>query len=143
MYCTVDDIKKAIPETDIIQLTDDAGAGVIDATKTDEAIQYASDIIDGYLLGGGYTLPLSPVPGIVLSACVDLAIHYLYGRRYAADIPAGIESRYTNAMKLLGLVQAGKISLGVISPNGYQDGQYKGSKTAADRVFNKDVWDSY
>jgi phage gp36-like protein len=142
-YCTVDDIKKAIPEKDIIQLTDDVGTGIIDTTRTDEAILNASDIIDGYLSGGGYTLPLSPVPGIVRSICCDLAIHYLYGRRFAAEMPQGIELRQSNALKLLGLIQAGKISLGIASPDGYQDGQYKTNKTASDRIFPKDVLDSY
>ncbi|MCL4492330.1 MAG: DUF1320 domain-containing protein [Nitrospirae bacterium] len=140
-YCTLDDLKKAIPESSIIQLTDDAGLGVVDQAKVDDAIAYADQLIDGYLRGR-YTLPLSTVPGLIKTLSVDLAIFHLYGRKSDDEFPDAVMARYKNAIKLLEQIQKGLISLGIeTSTTG--TGSYKTNKTSDDRTFNKDVLDTY
>lgn len=138
-YCTVDDIKKSIPEANIIQLTDDAGTGVIDQTKVNEAIAYADQLIDGYLRGR-YSLPLNPVPGLVNKLSVDLAIFHLYSRRFELEMPESMMAKYKNAIKLLEQIQKGLVLLGIeSSETGPGQGYYKTNKTADDREFNKTV----
>ncbi|MEW6115378.1 MAG: DUF1320 domain-containing protein [Nitrospirota bacterium] len=140
-YCTLDDIKKAIPESNIIQLTDDNGLGAVDQAKVDDAIAYADQIIDGYLRGR-YTLPLSSVPGLIGKLSVDLAIFHLYGRKFEMELPEGIMARYKNAIKLLEQIQKGLLSLGIESSS-TEAGHYKTNKTSEDRTFSKDVLDAY
>ncbi|MEW5745278.1 MAG: DUF1320 domain-containing protein [Nitrospirota bacterium] len=141
-YSTLDDLKKPLPEKNIIELTDDDGLGVVDQTKVDEAIAYADQLIDGYLRGR-YSLPLSTVPGLIKQLSVDLAIFHLYGRRFEMELPEGIMARYKNAIKLLEQIQKGLISLGIESASTGSQGIYKSNKTSDDRTFSKDILDTF
>lgn len=139
-YCTLDDIKDHIPEKNIVQLTDDEDLGVIDQAKVDNAIATADIIIDGYLRGR-YALPLSnPVPGLIKTLSVNLAIFHLYSRRLELEMPEAMISRYKNALKVLEQIQKGIVTLGIeTAETGPGQGYYKTSKTSDDRVFSKDV----
>jgi phage gp36-like protein len=141
-YSTLDDIKAHIPEENLIQLTDDENLGTINQTRIDEAIEYADEIINGYLRGR-YTLPLSPVPGLITKLSVDLAIFHLYSRRLELEMPESMMQRYKNAIKLLEQIQRGLITLGVDSDVTPEPGEYKTSKTSNDRIFTEEVWDKY
>ncbi|MDQ7799559.1 MAG: DUF1320 domain-containing protein [Candidatus Edwardsbacteria bacterium] len=141
-YCTLDDIKKVAPETDLIQLTDDDNLGIIKTTITDAAIEDADDFIDTYLRGR-YTLPLSETPKIIAKLSVDLALYYIYERRFKTKMPEGIIGSYNNAIKLLGQIQQGRISLGVDSGTSTGSGEFQTNKTSDSRVFNSDVMDQY
>ena len=48
MPCTLDDVKKQLPEAVIISLTDDSTVGVIDETNFEKAVADADAEIDGY-----------------------------------------------------------------------------------------------
>lgn len=78
-YSTQDDIVLAKNDAVLRQLAPD-GADGIDAAIVAGAISSADGIIDGYMLSGGYTVPLASPPGIVKEISVGLAICYLYGR---------------------------------------------------------------
>ncbi len=56
-YCTLDDLKKAVPEDVLRRLTDDSGADIIDETKAVEAMASAAEEIDTYI-GGRVKLPI-------------------------------------------------------------------------------------
>jgi len=141
-YCTLDDLKAALPERTLIQLTDDAGAGEVDQTKVDDAVQYAGSMIDGYL-GGRYTLPLDPVPALIRAVAVDLSIFHIYSRNSDAEMPRTVSDKYPNATKLLGLIQRGEVQIGVTPISGSGDGggsgSYRTNKRSSDRVFGPDV----
>lgn len=164
-YCTLDDLKNALPEEKLIQLTDDENlfqstddeedpapttidpddedcAAIIE--RINDAIDYADQLIDGYLRSR-YTLPLSAAPKFVTKLSVDLALFYLYGRRFDTEIPEGQTKRYDNCIKILGNIQAGKISLGTgeTEPEAPLDGGYKTNKTSDDRIFSKIALDAF
>lgn len=142
-YCTLDDIKKAIPEQNIVQLTDDTGAGTLDQAKVDDAIAYAEQLIDGYLRGR-YTLPLSTIPGLIKMLSVDLAVFHLYSRRFELEMSESMMAKYKNAVKLLEQIQKGLVTLGIESADtGPGQGHYKTNKTAEDRTFSKDVLEQF
>lgn len=141
MYCALADIKNALPESDIIQLTDDANTGAVDQTKVDDAIDYADQLIDGYLRAK-YTLPLSTVPGLLKSTAVDLAIFHLYSRKPDMPMPDTILLKYKNSVKLLDQIQKGALTLG-IETSSTASGIFKTNKTSTDRTFSKDVLDTY
>lgn len=139
-YCILDDLKSAAPETDLIQLTDDAGTGTINLAIVSEVITYAGDLIDGYLRSR-YTLPLNPVPSLIKDIAVDLALYKLYKRRFNLSAPDGISESFKNSMKTLKEIPAGTVSLGTDAlPQGLPEpGKVLTNKTSDDRVFSKDV----
>lgn len=114
-YATESDITKQLPEGDLVQLTDDAGAGVVDQAVLAAALEDADTEIDGYL-GSRYPLPLANPPAILNKQAVDIVIYNLYGRR--GGPPEHIAARYKNAIAFLSKVAEGKISLGAGDPDG-------------------------
>jgi phage gp36-like protein len=145
-YHDLDDLKKDISEEELIQLTDDAELGAIDTAVYEAARDAADSLIDGYLKGGGYDVPLAPVPTIIKSISKDITIYSLTKRRLRTSIPDSVENTYKAQIKLLESIQAGKVSIGVdraTSASGTGSGSYKTNKTAADRTFSKDVLDGF
>lgn len=109
MYCTVDDIKKMIPDVVIAQLTNDTGGQTIDTTKVDEAIAQAQGEIDAYV-STRYAVPLSPAPDILRKLCVDIAIYNLYSRLVELT-PQTRKDRYDSAISQLNNIAKGLILL--------------------------------
>lgn len=143
MYCTIEDIKQAIPEDNIIQLTDDTGTGVIDQAKVEDAIQYADQLIDSYLRGR-YTVPLNPVPALIRRLSVEMAGFNLYSRRFELAMPEAMLQRRKEIIRLLEQIQKGMITLGTEPPEkGPGFGHYHTNKTAEDRIFNKTVLNGF
>lgn len=142
-YSSLEDLKKAIPETNIIQLTDDEGLGSVNQNRVDEAIAYADQMIDGYLRGR-YTTPLSPVPGLIKKLSVDLAVFHLYSRRLELEMPEAMMQRYKSAVKVLEQIQKGIVSLGIEpADDGPGQGYYKTNKADEDKTFSKDVLNQF
>lgn len=71
MYCTRADLEAAYGEDRI------AGWSQLDSNRTEHAIRNASSEIDGYLISGGYSVPLSGPPENLRNYCVDLAVSNL------------------------------------------------------------------
>jgi phage gp36-like protein len=115
-YSTLADIEEQLSEAELIGLTDDAAADAVDADVVTRAIADADEEIDGYV-GSRVKVPLSPVPGIIRKYSVDIAVYNLYARRHAS-IPEIREKRYENALKFVGLVARGTVSLGTDDPEG-------------------------
>lgn len=114
-YCTVDDIRKQIDESKLIQLTDDENLGNVNQARVDRAIADADREIDGYA-GSRYPVPMNPVPEVLRKLAVDIAVYNLYVRR--EKVPEARSGQYVNAVKFLERVAMGKISLGVTDPDG-------------------------
>ena len=111
MYCTVEDMKKLIPESTLIQLTDDESLGNINQARIDEAVASADAEINSYC-GSRYSVPFTPVPDMIRKVSVDIAIYNLYSRK-VEEIPETRETRYKNAIRFLEIVAKGSISIGV------------------------------
>ncbi len=154
-YCTLDDLKAASSEAKLIELTDDENLAPesIDPDNPDhaaimarisDAIDYADQLIDGYMRTR-YALPLVSVPKLITKLSMDLALFYLYGRRFDTEIPEGQTSRYRNAERILQRIQEGKLSLGTdeSAPEAPSGGSYVTNKTASDRLFSKEVLEKF
>lgn len=113
-YCTLADLMEELPADVLMRLTDDAGAGEIDAGKAQRAIDTAAGEIDTYL-GARYALPLSSVPPVLGKFNADIAIYNLYSR-VRETVPEMRQKRYDNAVRFLERVAEGKISLGLQPP---------------------------
>ena len=114
-YCTQSDILEQLDEDVLIQLTDDADAGAVDASVVARAIIDADAEIDSYC-GVRHTVPFTTVPEIIRKVSVDIAIYNLYVRRKGA--PESRKERYDNAIRFLKDVSMGKASLGENDPEG-------------------------
>jgi phage gp36-like protein len=115
-YSILTDLKEQLSETELIQLTDDAGAGVVDTSVTDRAIADADTEIDGYV-GTRLEAPLDPVPDIIRKLGIDIAIYNLFSRRHDS-VPETRKDRYRNAIAVLSKIAEGKMSLGANDPAG-------------------------
>lgn len=136
-YCTIEDIKALLPEADLVQLTDDEGAGTINAQRLEEAIAQADADIDSYL-SAKYTVPLTPVPAVAKKLSVDIAVYNLYSRRLEG-IPETRSDRYKNAVRMLEGMAKGTISVGAeTAPSPAGDAGGPGAtRTADERTFTK------
>jgi len=135
-YCTLDDIVKLIPEAALIELTDDEGTGEVSAERVSESIAQADSEIDGYC-GTKYSVPFTTAPAVIKKCSVDIAIYNLYSRQME-EIPETRADRYKNAIRFLGLVAKGEISLGLDpSPAAKSEGGAECNKTSDDRIFTR------
>lgn len=137
-YCTKADILKQISEGELGALTDDSGAGVVQDAVVTAAIEDADSEIDGYS-GEKYTVPFTPVPGIVKKLSVGIAIYNIYARRETqmGGMPESRTNRYDKAIRLLLMVSQGKVSLGEVpAPAGNPDEVAESSMN--DRVFTRE-----
>lgn len=107
-YATSQDLIDRFGEDELIQLTDRANAGLIDATVVDRALADADAKIDSHV-GTRYALPLAaPQPALLPIACA-IARFYLYGNRVTEDVRLA----YRDAERFLESVATGKARLDV------------------------------
>lgn len=140
-YSTLADVQDQLSEAELIGLTDDAAAGAVDADVVARAVADADEEIDGYI-GSRVKVPLSPVPGIIRKTSVDIAIYNLYARRHSS-IPEIREKRYDNAVKFLGLVVRGTVSLGTDDPEGNPPSTSGIAERSAPAVMTKAKLDAF
>lgn len=107
-YSTLTDLKLQLPETIVIELTDDANAGTVDEDVVTRAIEDADDEIDAYCRKS-YTVPFTTVPNIIRKLSVDITIYNLYARR--RSVPEAVETRYGDAIELLTRIKTGEVEL--------------------------------
>jgi len=133
-YCAQNDLLDRITETELIDLTDDDDAGMIDGSKVTRAIADADVEIDSYC-ADRYTVPFSPVPGMIRKLSVDVSIYNLYTRRSALKMPDVRQKNYDNAVHFLLNVSKGLISLGADAPAPTTDDGPETTHTRRDRKF--------
>ena len=117
-YCAKADILERISSDELARLTDDANGTTVDDNLVSRAIADADAEIDVHL-AVRHSLPLPSTPTVLLKLSTELAIYHLYSRRMGA--PDFWRTRYEDGLKMLKLIAAGKISLGLrtgAEPNG-------------------------
>lgn len=137
-YSTQTDLEKQLPQARLIQLADDDGDNLADTGVIDEAITKADDEINGYA-ATRYTVPFSPVPTLVKTLSVDIAIWNLYSRRTIENDT--VNKRYERAIQILKDIAGGKVSLGESpGPAEAGAGSPEATQDVSDaRVFTKDT----
>lgn len=103
-YCTQQDLIDEFGEAELIQLTDEAGLGVIGVEAVDKAIARADRKINRYLAGRN-ELPLAS-DDVVDLAC-DITRYYLY----ANQVTELVKERFHDAVKELEKMAARKIAV--------------------------------
>lgn len=110
-YATLEDVRALVPQDVLTELTDDEGLSEVNEARVAEALTRAASEVDAYA-GGRYAVPLNPVPEMVRTLTVDMALYHLYARRVSA-MPEVRAERYRTALRQLEGVARGSISLGV------------------------------
>lgn len=117
MYISRDDMVALCSLSELAQLSNDhmgyGGDSLPDWVVVDTAIAHACELADSYL-AGRYELPLDKTPTLLANWCGTIARYWLHGRRInAAEMPKPLQSAYNDALKMLSLVQDGKLHLGI------------------------------
>jgi phage gp36-like protein len=133
-YCTQDDLEHALPEGNLIALTDDEGAGTVDADRAAEAVASADAEIDGYC-AVRYAVPFTTAPALIKKCSVDIAIYNLYSRTMET-IPETRAARYKDALRILERIAAGIIELPSDAEASGDTGGVS-SISAGDRLFTR------
>ncbi|MTH47477.1 gp436 family protein [Intestinirhabdus alba] len=108
-YATPEQFIKSFSEREAVSLTDEQRTGTVDNEKLQFALERASSLIDGYLVGR-YKTPWPDTPGVLIGYCCDIARYQLTTdyRRLTDEI----KLRYDDAIKFLRDVASGKVNLG-------------------------------
>lgn len=137
-YATQQDMIDRFGEEELVQLTDRAGIGVIDASVMAKALADADDTVNGYL-DGRYALPFVSPPKILNRFACDLARYYLY-----EDHPTDtVAARYEDAVQFLTQVGTGKMRLGLAADNTSVTTAGTPEHTAPARKFTRDTLRDY
>ncbi|MBU1193967.1 MAG: DUF1320 domain-containing protein [Proteobacteria bacterium] len=134
-YCTLNDIQDMMDEDEIIRFTDDTGAGTINTDVTDKAISGADALIDSYL-ASRYSVPVTPVPDILLNFAVDIAIYKICSRRSQA--PEEVRTKYEDAIKWLEKVASGKVKISSAASAPASQSNDGPVITTSPRIFSRD-----
>lgn len=134
-YCTEGDISKRLPETILIELTDDDGVDVVNLDVVDAAIADADEEVDAFL-SMHYTLPFDTTPALVKRMSADLAVCNLYARRDHLELPKQWADRCGATRRMLEKMAAGKLRLDVPDPASSSDDGVETTTVKSDRVFS-------
>jgi len=145
-YCSINDIKSVIANDDLVQLTNDSGSDFVDSGKITDAINYADNIIDGYLRGR-YDLPPASIPDELKYLAVDFTVYRLYSRRLYTEVPDSVLKKYYEVIKTLENIQKGVFNLGIENTDAFNNPALKINKDTApssvNKYYNSDKWDEY
>lgn len=134
-YATQQDLVDRFGETEVIQLSDRASTGAIDAAVVAAKLADAEAEIDSYL-AGRYTLPLDPVPLTLQRIACDITRYHLYDDRPTEYVA----KRYDAAVAFLKAVNKGDIQLGVDAGGAAPPSQAGApSFTSCEPVFTRDT----
>jgi phage gp36-like protein len=142
-YCTLIDLKNYLPETVLLQLSDDPDVDTISQEKIDFAVKQASDLIDSYLRGR-YSLPLTvAVPDLIVDICVKLSTYFLFKRSLILTLPEPVHEDYKYSMTVLRDIQLGRVSPFEVSQNPvwFRSNKSRGSPSVVTTATNN--WNDY
>ena len=134
-YSTIDDIRKLLPEQELIALTDDESLGTVEQGRVDEAIAQADAEIDSYC-AVRYSVPVSPVPAMLRKLSVDIAVYSLYSRT-VQSAPEVRAERYRAAVRQLEGISKGTLTLGVEQAQSAESSGAETNKTSDESVFTR------
>ncbi len=109
-YCTQADILTRIGAEELVALADLDDDGTADAATVAEAIADADGHLNSYL-ETKFTVPIAPVPDVLVKRSTSLAIYFLQLRRNS--VTEDMQKEYDRISDWLKDILSGKASLGV------------------------------
>jgi len=116
-YATKDDIDRLYGEDLLVRIADYDKDGVPDEDVIDRALQGADEICDAYL-SSQYTVPVTPVPGIVRTCAINIAVYNI--ALGVTTRTTEMRQRYEDAIEHLKRIAKGDVGLGLppVDPDG-------------------------
>jgi phage gp36-like protein len=109
-YATVGDMMASFPFRDLVQLSnEDPTQTTIDQGRLQTQLNLATSVINSYL-ETRYTLPLTHIPQLLRTLCLDIAMYRLQCLRPLHDLKDA-RMRYVDSQGILTQVNLGKLSL--------------------------------
>ncbi|MBI5178820.1 MAG: DUF1320 domain-containing protein [Nitrospinae bacterium] len=107
-YSTIADLLNRVSEATLVQLTDTANTGAVDAALAQSAIADADALIDG-VIAPVYQVPLAAVPRVITDHSAAIAIYKLH--LFRSVDPGVWKDAYRNAMDFLHAVAERRAAL--------------------------------
>jgi phage gp36-like protein len=140
-YSTLLDLKKKMPTSKIVQLSNDEGTGEIVDEVVDYCISQADNLIYTYT-NGRYSLEEdddeTEVPAYIRDVSTKLARYYLYNRKLVETMPESLVEEYNMCIKVLEKIQDGDQS-----PFEDEPERVISNKDSSDKIFTSTVWSKY
>src|SRR6267142_689891 len=109
-YATKADIDELYGEDLLIRVADYDRDGTPDDAVVARVLQSADEVCNAYL-SAQYPVPVTPVPGVVRTCAIDIAVYKMaLGRGARTD---EMRVRYEDALALLEKISTGKVGLGL------------------------------
>lgn len=140
-YIVQADLLAQLSNAQLIQLTDDAKTGSVDAAKVTQGITDAEAEINGFLATRYSTPVAAPVPDLIKKLSIDVTIYNLYRRRQR--IPQDVRQAYEDAIKKLEQIAKGLITLGIDPPPAESSKATQGETFGPARVFDRGKLESF
>ncbi|MDD3553224.1 MAG: DUF1320 family protein [Deltaproteobacteria bacterium] len=137
-YATLADMEARYGIEEIIARTNRTDGAGVDTVVLDRALQDADAEIDAYL-STRYALPLPAVPKILVRIACDIARYHLW-QEMASD---EVRRRYEDAIRLLGNIAKGLISLGIDANQPKPVLSSAAAQTGSPPVFSRDATGGY
>jgi phage gp36-like protein len=137
-YCTQEDLAQAYGEDRV------AGWSRLNPQTVERAIINASAEIDGYLLSGGYAVPLSGCPANLRKYCIDIAVaNLVVSAGMLAQDPGGeaVLEQAKVARRYLEKVAEGKFKIPGYGDTEEEETQSLPSTTGTVRVWSRERMD--
>lgn len=132
-YATQQDIVDLYGVDLLVRVADHDRDGTPDPTIVSNGLEAADSIINAYL-SAQYPIPVTPVPEIVKTCAIDIAVYKMaLGRVQRTD---EMRVRYEDALSLLEKIAKGTIGLGNVSTDTDGDGVVDPSMTRRGRFLN-------
>jgi phage gp36-like protein len=109
-YATEEDIDELYGTDLLVRVADYDKDGTPDADVVANGLRNADDICNAYL-SAQYSVPVTPIPGIVRTCAIDIAVYKMaLGRSSRTD---EMRVRYEDALAILDRISKGTVGLGL------------------------------
>jgi phage gp36-like protein len=141
IYFDLARLNGVVPMDTLVQLTNDVGGATIDEDVLNAAATRAANVIASFFFED-YELPFAPVPPVVADIATKLTLVILWERRDAANVPETILEMKRGLEREMNRLRESGIPGATLKDGGTAFEAYS-NKTKDDRVFRKDVMDTY
>jgi len=134
-YCTYSDLEMRLTAADLAALADHDGDGAADSDVVERAVADAGALIDSYL-SVKFSVPVSPVPDVLRTCAVNLAVYFL--RLGRDSVTEDVRAQCQADINWLRDVAAGSATLG-IEPSPQESSGAPGVRyEGQERIFGRD-----
>lgn len=141
-YCTEADLAKLLPETVLINLSNDsAGATTVNSTNVAEMIDQADREIDSYVSIAGHAVPFETIPPLIANLSAKMAIWNLHLRKYFnSEI---WRKTYEDCLRILTRIAEGKMALLPTTDTATSETSGGHHTSSRRQKFNHHTWETY